>query len=83
MDMLADFLGHDIRVHRQFYRLPMDTLQIAKVSKVFMAAESGDVAQYAGKSLDDIVINNDDTLSEGEGAESENSDSDPELTPTW
>lgn len=31
-DLLADFLGHDIRVHRKFYRLPEGTLQLAKIS---------------------------------------------------
>ena len=30
MDQLATFLGHDIRVHREFYRLPESTLQLAK-----------------------------------------------------
>lgn len=39
LDQLADFLGHDIRVHRQFYRLPEGTLQLAKISKVLMALE--------------------------------------------
>uniref|UniRef100_A0A9J8A5I7 SET domain-containing protein n=1 Tax=Cyprinus carpio carpio TaxID=630221 RepID=A0A9J8A5I7_CYPCA len=34
MDQLATFLGHDIRVHREFYRLPESTLQLAKVSKL-------------------------------------------------
>ena len=37
MEGLATFLGHDLRVHTEFYRLPLDTLQIAKVSKVFLA----------------------------------------------
>ena len=32
LDQLADFLGHDIRVHRQFYRLPEGTLQLAQLS---------------------------------------------------
>ena len=27
MDILAGFLGHDIRIHREFYRLPEETLQ--------------------------------------------------------
>ena len=30
MNMLANFLGHDISIHREFYRLPEDTLQLAK-----------------------------------------------------
>ncbi|KAE8295332.1 hypothetical protein D5F01_LYC06258 [Larimichthys crocea] len=56
LDQLADFLGHDIRVHRQFYRLPEGTLQLAKISKVLMALEQGRLAEFKGKSLDDINI---------------------------
>jgi hypothetical protein len=33
LDLLAGFLGHDVRVHNNFYRLPQETLQLAKVSK--------------------------------------------------
>lgn len=56
LDQLADFLGHDIRVHRQFYRLPEGTLQLAKISKVLMALEQGRLAEFKGKTLDDINI---------------------------
>ena len=28
LDVLAGFLGHDIRVHREFYRLPQDIMQV-------------------------------------------------------
>lgn len=55
-DLLADFLGHDIRVHRKFYRLPEGTLQLAKISKVLMACEQGRLAEFKGKSLDQISI---------------------------
>lgn len=41
MDQLANFLGHDIRIHCEFYRLPEKTLQLAKISKVLMALEQG------------------------------------------
>jgi len=57
LDILADFMGHDVRVHRQYYRLPEDALQVAKVSKVLMAMERGDIAEYYGKNLDEITIN--------------------------
>ena len=40
-DQLAQLMGHSIRVHRGFYRLPMDVLQRAKVAKVLMAANIG------------------------------------------
>jgi len=48
LDHLANFLGHDIRVHRQFYRLPEGTLQLAKISKILMALEQGRLAEFKG-----------------------------------
>ncbi len=56
MDDLADFLGHDIRVHRQYYRLPEGTLQLAKISKILMAMERGQLSEFKGKNLDEIQI---------------------------
>lgn len=56
MDILANFLGHDIRVHRQYYRLPEGTLQLAKVSKVLIALEQGRLSEFQGMSLDQIQI---------------------------
>ena len=41
LDILAQFLGHDIRVHKDFYRLPSATIQVAKVSKWLLAMEKG------------------------------------------
>uniref|UniRef100_A0A1A8S1J5 Si:dkey-51d8.9 n=1 Tax=Nothobranchius rachovii TaxID=451742 RepID=A0A1A8S1J5_9TELE len=55
-DQLANFLGHDIRVHRQYYRLPQGTLQLAKMSKVLLALEKGTLSLYKGQALDDIEI---------------------------
>ncbi|XP_034038243.1 uncharacterized protein LOC117521022 isoform X3 [Thalassophryne amazonica] len=56
MDQLANFLGHDIRIHHEFYRLPDKTLQLAKISKVLLALESGRLAEFHGKNLDQITI---------------------------
>ncbi|CAL9706769.1 unnamed protein product [Knipowitschia caucasica] len=67
LDQLADFLGHDVRVHRQFYRLPEGTLQLAKISKVLLALEQGRVAEFKGKSLDDINIEPEDTVEADSG----------------
>jgi len=57
-----DFLGHNIRVHRQFYRHPEGTLQLAKISKVVMALDQGRLAEFKGKTLDDINIDPEGTL---------------------
>ena len=56
LDVLATFLGHDIRVHREYYRLPESTLQVAKVSRLLMAAEKGNYEDMQGKSLDELDV---------------------------
>ncbi|XP_074532471.1 uncharacterized protein LOC141807667 isoform X2 [Halichoeres trimaculatus] len=56
LDQLANFLGHDIRVHRDFYRLPEATIEVAKITKILLAMEKGTLAEFQGKSLDEIEI---------------------------
>lgn len=56
LDMLASFMGHDVRIHREFYRLPESTLQLAKVSKVLIMMEKGQISRFHGKSIDEIDI---------------------------
>lgn len=53
LDQVAKFMGHDIRVHREYYRLTENTLQLAKMSKLLLAIECGTTV-YKGKSLDEI-----------------------------
>ncbi|CAI5686492.1 unnamed protein product [Oreochromis niloticus] len=64
MDILANFLGHDIRVHREYYRLPEGTLELAKVSKVLIALEQGRLSDFKGMSLDQIQINPNEEMQE-------------------
>ena len=54
-DQLAQFLGHEIRVHRNYYRLPMDLIQKAKVAKILLEVNEG--KEYT--SLDDMTLNED------------------------
>lgn len=56
LDWVAIHLGHDIRVHRDFYRLQESTLELAKVSKLLLAAEKGEVHKNAGTSLTDMKL---------------------------
>ena len=56
LDILANFLGHDVRTHRQYYRLPESTIQVAKVSKVLLKIERGELKGLAGKSLEDVQL---------------------------
>lgn len=62
LDSLANFMGHDIKIHREFYRLPEKTMMLAKISKLLLAAEKGKLHIYKGKSLDDI---NEEEISDG------------------
>ena len=61
LDILAQFLGHDICVHRDFYRLPCATIQVAKVSKWLLAMEKG----LPGLSLNDITLDDEDDTVDG------------------
>ncbi len=54
LDLLAGYMGHDIKVHSEFYRLPQNTMQLAKVSKVLLMMEQGSAGQFKEKSLDEI-----------------------------
>ena len=56
LDLLAQFMGHDIRTHRHFYRLPEDTLQLAKLSKLFLLMEQGTVKNLSGRTLDNVLL---------------------------
>ncbi|XP_041855503.1 uncharacterized protein LOC121649037 [Melanotaenia boesemani] len=60
LDQLADFMGHDLAVHRQFYRLSEPTIQSAKISKILLALEKGMLHEVRGKSLEEIGDNTDD-----------------------
>lgn len=56
LEMLANFMGHDITIHREFYRLPEHSLQLAKVGKLLVMLDEGKCSEYVGKSLDEINI---------------------------
>ena len=55
-DLLAAFEEHDIRVHREFYRLPEETMQVAKVSRLLHCLNNGTIGKYSGCDFDDIEI---------------------------
>ncbi|XP_064601265.1 uncharacterized protein LOC135467422 [Liolophura sinensis] len=56
LEYLANHMGHDISVHRNFYRLQDSTLELAKVSRLLLAAEQGKMGSFAGKTLNDITF---------------------------
>lgn len=78
LDLLARFMGHDIRIHRDLYQITNDTLEMAKVSKLLVAMEQEKISRYAGKSLDDMEIDVDEEAEEEPPSESEDSPEFPE-----
>lgn len=39
-EQLANFIGYDLAIHNNYYKLPGETLQIRRVSKIFLTMES-------------------------------------------
>ncbi|XP_065132737.1 uncharacterized protein [Paramisgurnus dabryanus] len=54
LEQVARFMGHDIRVHRDFYRQTDKTFQIAKISKLLFAMEQG-TQTLRGKNLNTLA----------------------------
>ena len=55
-DWLARHLGHDIRVHRDFYRKHDGTIKKTKIAKLLHLSEEGMLQSQAGKSLSEVTF---------------------------
>ena len=53
---LADHLGYNLDVHREFYRLRDSTIELAKVSRLLLAMDEGNASKLTGKKLSEINI---------------------------
>ena len=55
LDQLEGFLGQDINVHRNFYRLPTSVAQVAKTGKLLLAIrKTGSLKDHVGKTLEEV-----------------------------
>lgn len=72
IEQLATFMGHTSDVHKQVYRLPDDVYQTAKITKLLLLMENGKAAEYKGKTLDEINV--DDEIEEEFETETTNND---------
>ena len=57
IEWFATHMGHDIQVHREYYRLWESTLELARVGKLLLAIDSGNAKYFCGKTLDEISFN--------------------------
>jgi hypothetical protein len=53
---VSHFTGHDITIHREFYRLPQEEMELTKVAKLLFVSEMGGLSAFRGKTLDQIEI---------------------------
>jgi hypothetical protein len=53
---LANHMGHNVNIHENVYRLHDSVIELAKVSRLLMAADAGKIAQFAGKKLQEINL---------------------------
>lgn len=56
MGWLAKHMGHDIHIHKEFYRMQESTLEIAVVGNLLLAIDEGRAHKFKGKNLRDIRI---------------------------
>jgi len=51
---LANHMGHDVDIHESIYRVHDSSIELAKVSRLLMAVDSGQISKFSGRSLADI-----------------------------
>lgn len=56
LEQLATFMGHTTKTHTEWYRLPSDIYQTAKVAKDLLLAQNNSIEQYKGKKLDELEL---------------------------
>ncbi len=53
-EWLANHMGHALDIHKDTYRLHDRTIEAAKISRLLLAIEKGDINKYKGRKLKDI-----------------------------
>ncbi|XP_015111517.1 uncharacterized protein LOC107037467 [Diachasma alloeum] len=72
-DQFAQFMGHTVKTHEEFYKLPQDVYRTAKVSKLLILMDKGEGHKHQGKSLSEIYIDPEIEVPVSEGSEDEES----------
>ncbi len=56
LEWVAGHLGHNVNIHKDFYRVQENTIELCKVSKLLIAIDCGQMGEWAGKTLDEIEV---------------------------
>ncbi|XP_052759701.1 uncharacterized protein LOC128202688 isoform X2 [Mya arenaria] len=76
---VSSHLGHTVKTHKDFYRLQEAAIEIGKVSKLLIAAESGKLSKYKGKSLAALQFDDDDESDNDEDDDDEEATKDDSI----
>ncbi|KAK5647985.1 hypothetical protein RI129_002877 [Pyrocoelia pectoralis] len=55
-EQMASFMGHTMKTHSEFYRLPQEVYQTAKIAKLLLIMDKGKGAEFQGKALEEIDV---------------------------
>lgn len=75
LEQLATFMGHTTKTHQEWYRLPADIYQTAKVSKILLLSQNSNIDKFKGRNINDLNVG--DELLESQN----DSDTDEETIP--
>ena len=56
MGWLAQHLGHDLHIHKEFYRMQESTLEMAVMNNLLVAIDEGRAHKFKGKNFRDISL---------------------------
>lgn len=56
LKQLAKFMGHTAKENSEWYKLPSDINQTAKVSKILLLAQDRSIEKFKGRNLNDIQL---------------------------
>ena len=56
MEWLANHLGHNVKIHKDFYRMQSSTLEMAVIGNLLIAVDEGRAHNFRGKNLRDITL---------------------------
>ena len=54
LNWVASHLGHNLDVHKQYYRQPLDSVEVAKISKLMFLADHCKMNNVKGLNLDSV-----------------------------
>ena len=54
MEWLAEHLAHSVDIHKTFYRVMSTAIEKAKMAKLLLLADAGEIDKYSGKTSDEL-----------------------------